>query len=259
MQYMNPLSNGHTYQLNMVLAGFTDMQLTGEPGLYVDAVQSDTVYYLLNVQFSNLVVANIQLVRTLIDVTAMNNAWVSVSSLISQTGTIYLFRDPLAIESNAIPDYIPFGLFYGIKGFTAWNITLTKMPYIFINVVPRMQANIGYTLFLTKSCSVNQSYVSDEDLCYGLSAAFYYQTSPGSLQRCPASCYQCVGPLATSCKSCVEGYNRYLSGGRCLCISGFYDPGAAICLNCTLAIPNCKTCSSATLCITCYSGCTLLS
>jgi hypothetical protein len=58
-----------------------------------------------------------------------------------------------------MPDYIPFGLFYGIKGFTAWKITLAQMPYIFTNIIPRIQANIGYIMLLTKSCAANFSYV----------------------------------------------------------------------------------------------------
>lgn len=75
---------------------------------------------------------------------------------------------------------------------------------------------------------------------------------------CPYSCYQCVGPLTTQCKSCMQGYNRILSSGRCLCVSGFYDPGGPICKNCTEAISGCKTCSSATNCLTCLSGCTAI-
>jgi hypothetical protein len=49
-----------------------------------------------------------------------------------------------------------------------------------------------------------------------------------------------------------------LSAGRCVCISGFYDPGAPTCKNCTEAIAGCKTCSSATNCLTCLSGCTAI-
>lgn len=121
-----------------------------------------------------------------------------------------------------------------------------------------MQANIGYILFLTASCPANQLYVSTENLCYSLSSAFYYQATPATMQPCPYSCYQCVGPLTTQCRSCVQGWNRVLSGGRCVCISGFYDPGAPQCKNCTLAIDGCKTCSSATNCLTCLSGCTAI-
>jgi hypothetical protein len=95
-------------------------------------------------------------------------------------------------------------------------------------------------------------------MCYSLSAAFYYPSSPTVLQKCPVSCYQCIGPLSTSCKSCVPGYNRYYVGGRCLCLGGFYDTGSAICLNCTLAIAGCYTCSSAVNCLTCMAGCTAI-
>jgi proprotein convertase subtilisin/kexin type 5 len=78
------------------------------------------------------------------------------------------------------------------------------------------------------------------------------------MQPCPYSCYQCIGPLTTQCRSCVQGWNRVLSAGRCVCISGFYDPGAPTCKNCTEAIAGCKTCSSATNCLTCLSGCTAI-
>ncbi len=76
---------------------------------------------------------------------------------------------------------------------------------------------------------------------------------------CPYSCYACVGPLSTQCRSCMEGSHRFLFFGRCLCNQGFYDNGSPTCLNCSLAIQGCYTCNSAVNCLTCQQGCTAIS
>lgn len=175
--------------------------------------------------------------------------------LVCSVGSIVHLKDPNAIENNEKPDYLPFAMFYGIKGWEGFSFDLPALTYIFNNSNPRVQVNIGYILFQTKSCPANQGYVMLQSLCFGWSAAFYYQLTPETMAPCPYSCYACVGPLSTQCKSCVEGWNRYLSSGRCLCITGFYDPGGPICLNCTEAIQGCRTCSSATNCLTCQTGC----
>lgn len=196
--------------------------------------------------------------RILVDKTEMEARVTGPSDLICSTGTIIHFSDPAAIENNPEPSYLPFAMIYGIKGWQGLGFKLPDLTNIFRNSKPPIQANIGYLLLQTKTCPSNQGYVIQKDLCYGLSAAFYYQLTPETMAPCPYSCYQCVGPLSTNCQSCVEGWNRYLSGGRCLCLPGFYDPGGPICLNCTEAIEGCYTCSSATNCLTCLSGCTAI-
>jgi len=130
------------------------------------------------------------------------------------------------------------------------------MNYIFSNTSPNLtQIKIGYFIVVTKSCPTNQLYAAGENLCYSLSNSLYYQSSPTTILPCPYSCYQCVGPLTTQCKSCVPGWNRVKSGTRCVCLAGFYDQGTPMCLNCTKAIPGCYTCNSATNCLTCLPEC----
>lgn len=258
IRYMQNIQGGHAVKIACLLAGFDSLLLTGQPSLYVGAVQKNPNSYLLNVRFTNLLVGSLQVVRMLIDETDMNAAWVDVNSLTCEIGTIYHSADPLVIENNPTPDYVPFGIFYGAQGFTGWNITIAQMSYMFNNSFPRVSVHISYTLFLTKSCPTNSMYVTAENLCYSLGSPFYYQPTPVTLQACPYSCYQCVGPLSTQCKSCAEGWNRYLNGGRCRCKIGFYDPGGPVCLNCTEAISGCYTCSSATNCLTCLANCTAI-
>ncbi len=69
-------------------------------------------------------------------------------------------------------------MLYGIKGWQSYDFDLYKLVYIFTNSNPRIQANIGYLLFQTRTCPSNQGYVASENLCYSLSAAFYYQLTP---------------------------------------------------------------------------------
>ncbi len=75
-------------------------------------------------------------------------------------GTIYLYSDANVVENNPTPDFLPFAMLYGIKGFTGVKISLTSLVYLFNNTIPRIQANIGYLLFVTLSCPTSQLYVS---------------------------------------------------------------------------------------------------
>jgi hypothetical protein len=209
------------------------MVILSQPTLYIDTIYNNRHSYYLNIRFGGMTVATVHYVRILIDETTMNLMNTGQSSLSCDTGTIYHYSDANAIEHNPSPDFLPFAMFFGVSGFGGWKISLSSLVYIFNNTTPRMQANIGYILFITSSCPSNQLYVSTENLCYSLSSAFYYQATPATMQPCPYSCYQCIGPLTTNCKSCVQGWNRILSSGRCVCISGFYDPGAPQCKNCT--------------------------
>ena len=121
-----------------------------------------------------------------------------------------------------------------------------------------MQANVGYLMFHSHciaSSDTTYQYTNETD-CYELEIYFYYKLTPASLPSCPYECYSCLGPLSTVCSSCPDG--RYLSAGRCLCPSGFYDPGSVVCLNCSLAISGCLACESASSCSVCQNGCTPL-
>lgn len=46
---MNALVPSDLYQLNVMITGFVNLNLTGEPTLDVDVVQNDTATYLLQV------------------------------------------------------------------------------------------------------------------------------------------------------------------------------------------------------------------
>ncbi len=90
----------------------------------------------------------------------MNAASTGISSLTCNIGTIYHYSDPNIVEDNPSPDFLPFAMFYGVSGFGSYDVSLTSLTYIFNNTIPRIQANIGYILFITKSCPTNQLYVS---------------------------------------------------------------------------------------------------
>jgi hypothetical protein len=90
--------------------------------------------------------------RILIDNTDMQNAVTGVSSLICSSGTIVHFSDPQSIENNGSPDFLPFAMLYGIKGWNGLNFSLTSFTYLFNNTNPRVQVNIGYILFQTSTC-----------------------------------------------------------------------------------------------------------
>ena len=111
--------------------------------------------------------------------------------------------DPNMIENNSNPDFLPFAMLYGVKGWTGLSFSLTNFPYIFNNTNPRVTLTIGYLLFQTKSCPTNQLYEHTQNLCYSRSAAFYYQLTPTTMAPCPYSCYACVGPLTTQCRVCM--------------------------------------------------------
>lgn len=91
------LNSTHTYSLNVLLSGYNNLVLLANPSLYIDAIQYDLDYYLLNVITKNLTVIQLQVLRILIDTTAMQNAVTGVSSLICSSGTIVHLSDPLAI------------------------------------------------------------------------------------------------------------------------------------------------------------------
>jgi hypothetical protein len=90
----------------------------------------------------------------------MNAASTGPSSLTCTIGTIVHYADVNAVERNPSPDFLPFAVFFGVSGFSGYDISLTNLTYIFNNTTPRMSANIGYILFLTSSCPSNQLYVT---------------------------------------------------------------------------------------------------
>jgi hypothetical protein len=51
----------------------------------------------------------------LINVSLMTAAGDGINSISASLGTIYHSSDPLVIENNPTPDYLPFALFYGPK------------------------------------------------------------------------------------------------------------------------------------------------
>ena len=61
------------YSLNVVLAGYSSLLLapSGTPALYIDALQYNSNSFLLNVRTTNLNVNSLQILRMLIDTTAM--------------------------------------------------------------------------------------------------------------------------------------------------------------------------------------------
>ncbi len=91
------LNSTHTYSLNVLLSGYNNLILLGNPSLYIDAIQYNLDYYLLNVINKDLTVTKLQVLRILIDVTDMQNAVTGISSLICSSGTIVHLSDPLAI------------------------------------------------------------------------------------------------------------------------------------------------------------------
>jgi hypothetical protein len=91
------LDSTHTYSLNVLLSGYTNLILLANPTLYIDAIQYDLNYYLLNVIAKNLTVIQLQVLRILIDNTDMQNAVTGVSSLICSSGTIVHQSDPLVV------------------------------------------------------------------------------------------------------------------------------------------------------------------
>lgn len=136
------------------------MTITGTPSLYISLIENNQNSYYLGVRFQNILLVSFNYVRILIDETMMNAANTGSTSLICSTGTIVHYADPNAIERNPSPDFLPFAVFFGVTGFSGYDITLTNLTYIFNNTTPRMTANIGYILFLTSSCPSNQLYVT---------------------------------------------------------------------------------------------------
>ena len=101
--------------------------------------------------------------------------------------------------------------------------------------------------------------------CEGLTGS---NDDKSACEACPSNCADCV--LSSTCLSCVTGH--YLINGRCepcppgsscdgsaditACESGKYSAqGAAGCLNCSYATPNCTICESPSgTCTACESG-----
>jgi hypothetical protein len=160
VSYMQSLVGGHSYSLNCMLSGFTGMAVAGQPYLYINALENDVLSYYLQVKFQNVTLVSFDFIRVLIDETLMDALNTGPSSLSCSIGTIFHYSDANAIERNPSPDFLPFAMFFGVSGFGGWNISLTSLVYIFNNTSPRIQANVGYILFLTSSCPANQLYVS---------------------------------------------------------------------------------------------------
>lgn len=102
----------------------------------------------------------IHIVRIVVITTIIDQQSTTLGGLGCLLGTIYHYSDPNAIENNVQPDYLPFAMFYGVKGWVGTNITAAQFNYIFENTNPRVTVNIGYLLFITKSCPANQLYVA---------------------------------------------------------------------------------------------------
>jgi hypothetical protein len=67
VKYMQKLSNHNSYSLNCILSGFTGMAITGQPSLYISAIENDRNSYYLGVRFDNMLLVSFNYVRILID------------------------------------------------------------------------------------------------------------------------------------------------------------------------------------------------
>ena len=142
-----------------MLVGYTNLQLTGTPSLYVDAVQYSNDSYLVNIKRVNVQVQKVQVLRVLVDQTIMLEMATNYTDLLCSMGTIVHVADPLAIENNPDPSFLPFAMLYGVKGWLGDGFDLPALTYIFNNSDPRVEVNIGFVLFQTKTCPSNQLYV----------------------------------------------------------------------------------------------------
>lgn len=52
-------------------------------------------------------------------------------------------------------------------------------------------------------------------------------------QACPYSCLTCIGPYPPTCTSCNSTAFRTLSGGQCVCNTGYFDNGLVVCQQCS--------------------------
>jgi len=146
----------------------------------------------------------------------------------------------------------------------------------------------SYMHHKTRTCPSNYPYYNiAEVLCYNVcETGWYGASSTMTCQQCLYDCYTCTN--GTACSSCNAGTDfRTMSGSRCVPITGYYDTNTNttiastctspcvtcqnsptscltcisgyyasnfVCLNCTLALPNCLACSSNNYCTQCPDG-----
>jgi len=101
----------------------------------------------------------VQVLRVLIDKTVMLEMATTYTDLVCSTGTIVHKADPLTVDNNPAPFFLPFAMLYGVKGWLGTSFNIPALTYIFNNSNPRVELNIGYILFQTKVCPSNQLYV----------------------------------------------------------------------------------------------------
>lgn len=79
----------------------------------------------------------------------------------------------------------------------------------------------------------------------------YVDTGGKTCSICHYSCYSCFALGSSGCLTCHSPqttYFRNITSNQCLCLTGYFDPGVAICSKCSY---KCKTCSGTAL--TCYT------
>ena len=86
---------------------------------------------------------------------------------------------------------------------------------------------------------------------------YYIDSSSGTCQKCSETCYTCLNSTS-DCLSCIPGLlltvlNSNTGTGSCSCPSGSFINGTN-CDSCSIAIPGCTSCSSATYCNQCDLG-----
>ena len=107
------------------------------------------------------------------------------------------------------------------------------------------------------SCDTGRYLLAANNSCVSCDVDGYYQdTLAQTCEACDTSCQTCSGSAATNCLSCPTG--KYLLASNNSCVScdvdGYYLDSAT--QTCNICDPDCETCSgsSATNCLSCYTG-----
>lgn len=81
-----------------------------------------------------------------------------------------------------------------------------------------------------------------------------YVLVSGSCTSCSSLIYGCLTcSSSTLCSTCDSTSLLVMSGGSCVCMTGYYMDALQTCQNCTAAMMGCDTCTSSTICTSCNS------